>query len=357
MRSTLARNAVRQRRSWRHLVLAALDSRYATMLLRPLTRGVATVLTLHRFADPELRVAGHSTVALRNNLAHLRKHGFEFLSLSEIYDRFERGDAFSKPAVAFTVDDGYEDFARLGAPVFAEFDCPVQLFATTGFIDRQLWMWWDRVEFICDHADGESIVLEVGERLVQLPTGSVEERRNSALQLCEVLKGCRDAVRLEAIAALAAIAGVSPPTEAPVCYRAVEWGQLASLRKQGVSVGPHSVTHPILSQVTDEQSASEIRESWRRVRTELPGSPPIFCYPNGYATDFTAREFQLLEEAGLRAAMTCLDGHIAPDAFAAGPDARYVLPRFAYPEDRQLLQRIVGGVERARIALRSVRAR
>lgn len=342
-----------RRRALRRLFWAALDSRCATVLLRPLTRGVATVLTLHRFADPEQRTPGHCTRALRQNLAHLRKQGFQFVPLTEIYERFERGEAFLDPTVCFTVDDGYEDFVRLGVPVFAEFDCPVHLFATTGFLDRHLWMWWDRVEFILDHSDGESTTLEVNGRLVQLHTRNEGDRRESAVQLCELLKNCREAVRHEAIATLSEVTGVCPPTEPPASYRAVEWGQLAALRTHGVSVGPHTVTHPILSQVTDEQSASEIRESWLRVRTELPGSAPIFCYPNGYATDFGTREHRLLEAAGLRAAMTCLDGYISPHAFAQAPDARYALPRFAYPEEPQLVQRIVGGFERARMALRS----
>ena len=51
-------------------------------------------------------------------------------------------------AVAFTIDDGYVEQATVAAPVFAEFDCPVTTFVTSGFLDRALWFWWDQIEYV-----------------------------------------------------------------------------------------------------------------------------------------------------------------------------------------------------------------
>lgn len=36
--------------------------------------------------------------------------------------------------------------------MFAEFDCPFTTFLTTGFLDRTLWFWWDRIEYVFCHA-------------------------------------------------------------------------------------------------------------------------------------------------------------------------------------------------------------
>ena len=52
-------------------------------------------------------------------------------------------------AIAFTVDDGYQDVAQVAAEIFLEYDCPLSIFLTTGFIDGHLWHWWDQIEFIC----------------------------------------------------------------------------------------------------------------------------------------------------------------------------------------------------------------
>ena len=63
------------------------------------------------------------------------------------------------PAVAFTIDDGYLDHAKVAAPIFAEFDCPVTTFVTTGFLDGQLWLWWDRIQYVFENTPRTSVTL------------------------------------------------------------------------------------------------------------------------------------------------------------------------------------------------------
>src|SRR2546429_9387811 len=128
--------------------------------LRPLGRGLVAIFTFHRFADPDLGVVGHDPAALRDHLAYLRRHRYRLLSLTDVIRDLEEGGG-GPPAVAFTVDDGYGDFARIAAPVFAEFDCPVTLFVTTGFVDGLLWLWWDRVTYLFEHTQCSSLVLNL----------------------------------------------------------------------------------------------------------------------------------------------------------------------------------------------------
>ena len=93
-----------------------------------LRQRIAPVFTLHRFRDLEVGNAGHDPQLLRNNLSWLRANNCSLLSLTELLDRLAEG-APLKRGVAFTVDDGYADFARVAAPIFAEVDgCPVTVF-------------------------------------------------------------------------------------------------------------------------------------------------------------------------------------------------------------------------------------
>src|SRR5439155_6799480 len=131
--------------------------------LRPLGRGLVSILTLHRFTDPEHGVVGHDPAALRDHLAYLRRHRYRLLSLTDVLRLLDEGDPNpGAPAVAFTVDDGYADFARIGAPIFAEYDCPVTLFVPTGFLDGQVWLWWDRVTYLFQQTRRSSLRLHVG---------------------------------------------------------------------------------------------------------------------------------------------------------------------------------------------------
>src|SRR3989442_14807162 len=74
--------------------------------LRTLGRGLVTIFTLHRFADPDLGVVGHDPAALRDHLAYLRRHRYRLLSLTDVIRELEEAGG-GAPAVAFTVDHGY----------------------------------------------------------------------------------------------------------------------------------------------------------------------------------------------------------------------------------------------------------
>ena len=60
-----------------------------------------------------------------------------------------------------------------------------------------------------------------------------------------------------------------------------------------VEVGSHSLTHPILTTISDDQLTKEIKDS--RTQLELLTGKPIvsFCYPNGI---FSPRVIKKVEE-------------------------------------------------------------
>ncbi|MEO8623417.1 MAG: polysaccharide deacetylase family protein, partial [bacterium] len=131
-------------------------------MLRPLRRGLGTILTLHRFERDETNDSMTSVGALRAQLAYLRKQHYSLVSLSSLVSELAAHRAPPRNAIAFTVDDGYADFRDLAAPVFAEFDCPVTVFATTGPIDRTMWFWWDRIEYAFDNAPVRRLDTNIG---------------------------------------------------------------------------------------------------------------------------------------------------------------------------------------------------
>src|ERR1700687_2210294 len=125
----------------------AFTSPWVRKVFAPWRRGLAVVFMLHRFRDKERRVGGHAPDSVRSGLEYLRREHYELLPLDEIFRRLAGDGTGLARAIAFTMDDGYLDQAEIGASLFAEFDCPVTTFVSTGFLDRQVWLWWDRVEY------------------------------------------------------------------------------------------------------------------------------------------------------------------------------------------------------------------
>lgn len=309
-------------------VLRLLTAPGIALLWRPWTRGAIPILMLHRFIPAGHPGPGIPVDVLDRQLSALRRRGVRILPLAHALDLLETG-APVQNAVVLTVDDGYADFHDLALPVFAAFDCPVTVFLTSGFLDKRTRLWWDTVRLALSRSGRES---EADSRI-------------------EALKRMGEAERIGAVAALARESGVRDDEPALGPYAPMTWDMVRAAAQRGVTFGPHTVTHPILSRVDAAQSKFEIEESWRRLRQETEAAVPVFCYPNGDAGDQGEREYALVAMAGFRAALSTIPGFASKDSVRSAT-GRFALPRFAHPRDVPRLLQVTSGLEEIKKRIR-----
>lgn len=320
-------------------------------VVRPVLRNHATIFMLHRFHDPERGVPGHAPEVVRRGLAYLRRHRYDLIGLEEMFRRSREGIPL-EGSVVFTIDDGYRDQAAIAGPLFAEFDCPVTVFLTTGFLDRLLWFWWDRIEYVFAITTRTSLQTVLSGKEVDYHWDDDPGRRRARLDFTARCKEVPDAEKLAAITRLAAAAGVELPEAVPPEYAPMSWDDARAWEARGMRFGPHTVTHPILARADDAQAERELRESWLRLKTELAAPSPVFCYPNGRRQDFGRREVAVLESLGFSGAVIGEPGYADARRLAADPGARFEVPRFSYQEDIPNLVQCVSGMERVKSLLR-----
>jgi peptidoglycan/xylan/chitin deacetylase (PgdA/CDA1 family) len=311
----------------------------------------ATIFMLHRFRNPETGSEGIDPAVVRRGLARLRADAFELLSLDVLFARMQAGEPL-RGAVAFTIDDGYVDHATVAGPLFAEFDCPVTTFLCTGFLDGKLWFWWDRIAYIFKHTARRNFLIEVAGRELLCEWNDDEGHRHTQHDFIELCKRIPDAEKLASITRLAKAAEVVLPESPPPAYAPMSWDQARACEAKGMSFGPHTVTHPILSQTPDQQSATELRGSWERLQQELQRPVPVFCYPNGGNADFGAREISVLREMGLVGAVVGLPGYGGSRTFAASTEAAFRVRRFPYQSSLPMLLQYASGLERLKQLVR-----
>lgn len=91
------------------------------------------------------------------------------------------------------------------------------------------------------------------------------------------------------------------------------------MRKGGlVEFGAHSVHHEILSRLTPEEMATEVRTSCAALRRYLGIEKVMFAYPNGRQEDFNAQVKDELQGAGACCSVSTVSGlnDHAADLFA-----------------------------------------
>ncbi len=339
-------------RALKEALLGAATSRPIIRAVRPTMERHATIFMLHRFANPETGSIGMDPAVVRQGLARLRADGFELLSLDALFKRLVAGEPL-RGAVAFTIDDGYLDHATVAGPAFAEFDCPVTTFLCTGFLDRKLWFWWDRIAYVFEKTARRDFLFEFDGRELLCEWTSEEGRRRSKLDFIERCKRVPDAEKLAAIVRLAKAAEVLLPEAPPPEYAPMSWEQARACEKRGMGFGPHTLTHPILSRTPDTQSDGEIRGSWFRLKEELASPVPVFCYPNGSPADFGVREMNTFRAVGLAGAVVGTPGYAGNASFARSAEAPFLVRRFAFPHSRPMMIQYASGIERIKQRLRS----
>jgi peptidoglycan/xylan/chitin deacetylase (PgdA/CDA1 family) len=338
--------------AWKAVATRVLTSDVVASAFSPLMRGRATILMAHRFRDPERGVDGQDPDAMRRGLAWLRRERYEIVGLADLFRRMLDGGPPVNGAVAFTIDDGYADQAGVGSRVFAEYDCPVTTFVTAGFLDGKIWMWWDRVEHVVRGCARRELRTDLGGAARTYRLEDEPARAAAIDDFVQRAKRVPDPEKHRAIRALAAEADVALPAAPPPEYAPMTWDDLRACERRGMSFGPHTLTHPILSRCSDEQSRDELRGSWERLRAEAGSPVPVFCYPNGTWEDFGSRETATLAEMGMLGAVAGVPGHADGRALRRGGETRFRVRRYVHPSDPARLVQYVSGIERLKGMLR-----
>ena len=218
-------------------------------------------------------------------------------------------------------------------------------------MDAGGWYWWDRLQQTVARARIGKLDFDLGKKRFSAVLGTRELAYKAAGRLTEALKLVSDVERRRVLQEVERIVGADLPGRAPAAFAPMTWDDVRNCARQGVSFGPHTVTHPIMSRLDDASARWEIERSWVRLRTETSAAVPIFCYPNGGVTDVSAREPANLRALGFDSAVTTIPRYASSSLWHSSAESRFLLPRFGYNGNSALFKQIVTGVLRPRLAM------
>jgi peptidoglycan/xylan/chitin deacetylase (PgdA/CDA1 family) len=270
--------------------------------LRFLQRNKFGVVMFHEFDD-----------VYEGTLEPICKHlarNFQPVSLAMITAAIREERALPSNAVTVTVDDGYRNFLTNGHPVFKRHGIPTTLFAVAGFADGRLWLWTDQVAFILNETSKKSIRVQLcEEQVLDLDLSSAKAKSTSAQAMWEGLKIVPNESRLTFLSDFARLCGVEIPPSPPPDRASLSWEEMRGLAAEGVEIGCHTDSHPILSRVGDTSDlAREIAGAKELMEARLKRKVEHFCYPNGREIDISEAAVGCVREAGFASAVTCIYG-------------------------------------------------
>ncbi len=302
------------------------------MLLRALlsaaspagVRGRLSILIFHRvLRAPDPLFPDELDAARFAAVCGWLKAWFNVLPLADGARRLTAG-ALPSRALAITFDDGYADNHDVALPILQRHGLPATFFVASGFLDGGR-MWNDTlIEAVrgCPHPALALAGTEAA-ALGELPLKTTGDRQQAIARLIGAAKYLPPDERARWVAAVAQRAGAELPDD--LMMRSA---QVRALHDAGMTVGAHTVTHPILTRLDDAQARAEVADG-RRALEDITRAPvTLFAYPNGKpGSDYDERAVQVVRDLGFEAAVSTAWG-----ACRAGQDP-YQLPRFT-PWDR-----------------------
>jgi peptidoglycan/xylan/chitin deacetylase (PgdA/CDA1 family) len=287
------------------------------------------VLTLHSPAGQRARLAVlvfHRVLPVPDPLCPDEMHAVRFdalcawlartfnvLPLDQAVRALHQGTLAAR-ALAISFDDGYADNHDIALPILQRHGLPATFFVATGYLDGGR-MFNDTVIEAVRRAPGPQLDLRAPETgaLGLLPLADWRARRDAVARILGGIKYLPPGERPQVARSIAGATGATLPDDLMMSS-----DQVRALHDAGMTVGAHTVSHPILATLDEAAQFDEIVQGRQRLE-QITGAPvALFAYPNGKpGIDYDARSVAAVRCAGFEAAVSTAWGaaHRGTDPF------------------------------------------
>lgn len=285
--------------------------------------------------DPMLDGHLHKANDLRRELKLLKRH-YSVIPPEQFLAWSKGNSELPKRAVLLTCDDGLLNTATDMLPILQEEQLPCLFFVTCDALNNELRMLWYE-ELYLMLMDSRVSEFQIGLDSVpfKFALNTAAEKQSVWQHLLKKLSHLGMEQRAIVMALARTELRLDDDWESryftdPILQRrfaVLSLSHLHQLAQAGMTIGAHTLSHPMLSEQTPEMAQMELSESRRSLEGAL-GSPVwALAYPFGTLDAVGEREFRMAESAGYQCAFVSSGGALRKNS------CRFALPRVHIPGD------------------------
>lgn len=300
--------------------------------LRGLTGPCLVVLNYHRVRRGDLPmetafeegVFGPAAPEFDRQMGWISKNT-EVLTESELIERVDGGKEFGSPSSVVTFDDGYVDNYETAFPILRKHAVPAIFFIPTGLISSRQLGWWDVLAYLVKRSRRGSILIDAEEI-------SLADRKQAISRLISKFKQQHGEPAPYSMERLSDACGVPLPGIELQGRELMTWEQIREVSRNGISIGSHTHTHPVLSKLGAESQREELRMSKEILEREVGKPVRSIAYPFGGSLHFGRDSMSIASECGYEIGFS-FHGR----ANRGGRMDRYGISRVRAPDDFELM--------------------
>jgi peptidoglycan/xylan/chitin deacetylase (PgdA/CDA1 family) len=246
---------------------------------------------------------------------------YEVISIDELMDCLDSEENIEKPKVVVTFDDGYRDNYNNAFPILKKYNVPASIYLVSGVIDTEKELWLERIETLLIHTSKVSI-----DNMDLLDAESVDistlaKKKDINIRLSRILKRMEVESREAAVKSLEKY--LLPDGYLQPSRKMLSWQEVREMMEHDVTIGAHTVSHPILSQISSADAESEISNSKTQIEKRIGQRVGHFALPNGGMKDFSPDVIRHIQNAGFSSNVTTLSGKVGKST------DRFKMPRIS----------------------------
>jgi peptidoglycan/xylan/chitin deacetylase (PgdA/CDA1 family) len=292
-----------------------------------------TVLTYHGVFPqgyvPRSRLLDGNLVSakrLHRQLSLLKRH-YNVVCPEEFLRFLEEGIQLPPRAVLLTCDDGLANVVSDMLPVLQDLELKCLFFITGASLTENPGMLWhEELWLLFASASPRTLNFQHPAAFVSEIPGDQQKQHNAWWKLVCQLSRTDVSTRKRFLQELSFAANLSEGWKTELLQNPVQRKRFQLLTKSevdklvsaGMTIGAHSMTHPVLSECSRETAEEEIARPLVLAQNELKASLWSLAYPYGTLETVSTREVALAETAGYRCAFMNIGGIVLPavDRFA-----------------------------------------
>ena len=257
-----------------------------------------SVLIFHRvLPSPDPLFPSEMTAKQFDLVCGWMKSWFNVLPLDQAVEKLRNGNLPSR-AACITFDDGYADNLTVAVPILKQHGLTATFFIATGYLDGGR-MWNDTISEAIRHTSAPTLDISNAGRGAY-PLVTLEQKRMAIVRIIDQVKYLPVRERSEVANDVAVRLHTRLPSDLMMTS-----AQVKALRNEGMQIGAHTQTHPILAKLDEAMARSEIGQSKQILENLLGERVGLFAYPNGKpGKDYSPESVDIVKQLGFVAAVS-----------------------------------------------------